>query len=101
MKQLKTRNEQIGRHIFRAAMSLKRFKIISRVFRFDDRSTRASRRNKDKLSPILELWDKWVEILPKLFNPEQNVTVDEQLLGFRCRCPFRQYMRMKPSKYGI
>ena len=43
----------------------------------------------------------WVDILPKCFAPNQDVTVDEQLVSFRGRCPFRQYMPMKPAKYGI
>lgn len=73
-------------------MSLKKFKIISRVIRFDDRETRQRRRSKDKFAAIRELWDKWVEILPNLFNPEAYVTVDEQLIAFRGKCPFRQYM---------
>ncbi|XP_067102695.1 piggyBac transposable element-derived protein 4-like [Osmerus mordax] len=30
-----------------------------------------------------------------------EVTVDEQLLAFRGRCPFKQYMPSKPAKYGI
>jgi len=90
-----------GRPIFRAVMSLKRFKVITRVIRFDDRNTRAIRRPTDKLAPIRELWSKWVEILPKLFNPGECVTIDEQLIGFRGKCPFRQYMPKKPNKYGI
>lgn len=91
-------SEENGRHIFRATMSLKRFKELSRVLRFDDRNRR---RKSDKLAPIQDLWNKWVDILPNLYNPGENVTVDEQLIGFRGRCPFRQYMPKKPSKYGI
>lgn len=30
-----------------------------------------------------------------------HVTIDEQLLGFRGKCPFRQYIPSKPDKYGI
>ncbi|XP_066260434.1 piggyBac transposable element-derived protein 4-like [Euwallacea similis] len=71
-----------GRPIFGATMSLKTFKKISRVIRFDNRQTR-------------------IEILPKLYNPSENVTVNEQLVAFRGRCPFRQYMPSKPAKYGI
>lgn len=37
-------DDKKGRHIFRATMPLKRFKVISRILRFDDRSTRAARR---------------------------------------------------------
>ena len=29
------------------------------------------------------------------------MTVDEQLVCFRGRCPFRQYIPSKPGKYGI
>jgi hypothetical protein len=28
-------------------------------------------------------------------------TVDEQLVGFRGRCPFRMYLPSKPDRYGI
>ena len=62
-------NEQNGRHFFRATMSLKRFRVISRVIRFDDRSTRAACRITDKLR---DLWDKWVDIFGKLMNPGEN-----------------------------
>ncbi|CAD7090716.1 unnamed protein product [Hermetia illucens] len=53
---------EIGRPIFRAVMSNKTFKKISRFIRFDDRSTRSSRRETDKFAPIRELWDSWVDI---------------------------------------
>ncbi|XP_037552794.1 piggyBac transposable element-derived protein 4-like, partial [Nematolebias whitei] len=36
-----------------------------------------------------------------MFNPGPEVTVDERLLPFRGKCPFRQYMPSKPGKYGI
>ncbi|XP_053351170.1 piggyBac transposable element-derived protein 4-like [Clarias gariepinus] len=94
-------NEENGRPIFRATMSLETFHIISRVIRFDNRDTRAGRRERDKLAAIRDVWNKWVEILPLMYNPGIHVTVDERLVPFRGRCPFRQYMPSKPSKYGI
>ncbi|XP_077128955.1 26S proteasome non-ATPase regulatory subunit 14 isoform X1 [Ranitomeya variabilis] len=93
-------NCETGRHIFRATMCLERFHEISRVLRFDSKTDRMERRAKDKLAPIRNVWNQWVEILPKLYNGE-NVTVDEQLVAFRGRCPFRQYIPSKPAKYGI
>ncbi|KRZ55972.1 PiggyBac transposable element-derived protein 4 [Trichinella nativa] len=39
--------------------------------------------------------------LPKVYNPSENVTVDERLYPFKGRCQFRQYMPKKPAKYGI
>ncbi|KAM4036366.1 LOW QUALITY PROTEIN: piggyBac transposable element-derived protein 4-like [Anomaloglossus baeobatrachus] len=94
-------DSETGRHIFRATMSVKRFHQISRVLRFDNKSNRIERRATDKLAPIRDLWNKWVENLPIFYNPGDNVTVDEQLVSFRGRCPFRQCIQSKPAKYGI
>ncbi|XP_008423828.1 piggyBac transposable element-derived protein 4-like [Poecilia reticulata] len=94
-------NEEYGRPIFRATMSLETFHMISRVIRFDNRDTRAGRREKDKLAAIRDVWDKWVNILPLLYNPGPHVTVGESLVPFRGCCPFRQYVPNKPAKYGI
>ncbi|KAL6489250.1 hypothetical protein MHYP_G00029910 [Metynnis hypsauchen] len=87
-----------SRNIFRATMSLQTFQMISRVLRFDNRDTRAK---PDKLAPIRDVWEKWVQLLPLMFNPGPEVTVDERFLPFRGKCPFRQYMPSKPGKYGI
>ncbi|XP_016409956.1 piggyBac transposable element-derived protein 4-like, partial [Sinocyclocheilus rhinocerous] len=92
---------EMGRAIFRTTMPLKDFERLSSVLRFDDKSTRAARRETDKLAPIRELWEKWVERFPMMYNPGLNVTVDECLLGFRDRCLFKQYMLSKPAKYGL
>ena len=42
-----------------------------------------------KFTPIRDLWNQGVDLLPKFYNPSENVTVDEQLVAFRGRCPFR------------
>ena len=97
-------NPETGRPIFSAAMSLKTFCCISRVLRFDDKSDRRARRADDKLAPLRDFWEHWEEILSKFYNPGTNVTVDEQLVRFRGRCPFKQYIPINPqstgSKYG-
>ncbi|XP_058645114.1 piggyBac transposable element-derived protein 4-like isoform X1 [Onychostoma macrolepis] len=90
-----------GRPIFRATMSQKSFKSLSRVLCFYNKDKRRSQQKKDKLAPVRNIWDKWVQRLPLLYNPGPNVTVDECLVRFRGRCPFKQYMPSKPGKYGI
>ncbi|XP_039633663.1 piggyBac transposable element-derived protein 4-like [Perca fluviatilis] len=90
-----------GRAIFRATMTLKMFHKISRVIRFDDKDTRDNRSARDKLAPIRNVWDKWVSLLPLMYDPGADVTVDERLVPFRGRCPFKQYIPSKPGKYGI
>ncbi|XP_014823495.1 PREDICTED: piggyBac transposable element-derived protein 4-like, partial [Poecilia mexicana] len=82
-------------------MALSLFRIYSKLIQFDDRESSPARRMTDKLAAIREVWDKWVERLPYLYNPGPDVTVDEQLVPFRGHCPFRQYMPSKPAKYGI
>ncbi|XP_029600134.1 piggyBac transposable element-derived protein 4-like [Salmo trutta] len=90
-----------GRTVFRATMPLKVFHKYSRLLRFDDRRTRPARLAADRLAAIREVWDLWQERLPALYNPGSDLTVDEQLVPFRGRCPFRQYIPSKPAKYGI
>ncbi|XP_035223678.1 uncharacterized protein LOC118196351 [Stegodyphus dumicola] len=69
--------------------------------RFDDIQTRQSRKELDKLAPIREFFENFVENWQKSYSVGEYVTIDEKLEFFRGRCPFRQYMPKKPSKYGI
>ncbi|KAE8293238.1 hypothetical protein D5F01_LYC08343 [Larimichthys crocea] len=84
-------------HIFQAAMSRKMFVMISRVLRFDDHLSRPRQRANDKLDAVREFWDLWIARLPLMFNPG----TDEQLVPYRGRCNFRQYMPMKLGRYGL
>lgn len=53
------------------------------------------------MAPIRMIFDKWMHRLKNSYIPGKNVTVDEQLVPFRRRCPFIQYMPSKPAKYGM
>lgn len=94
-------NDDTGRPIFRATVSLETFKTINRCVRFDDKSNRIERRARDKLAPIRFVFDTWAHNLQKCYNLSSNVTVDEQLLLFRGQCPFLQYIPSKPDRYDI
>ena len=94
-------SRKYGRPIFVATMSLKRFKLILRFCRFDNKITREERRATDKLAAIRDLWTMYVATLRKYYIPGTDITVDEQLVPFRGRCPFKQYIPSKPAKYGI
>lgn len=105
----KSRNEPViqlwskndGRAIFNKAMSRNRFQELLRCLRFDDAAARRAKQTKDKLQPIRECFDMWNVYLRELYNPGWCMTVDEQLVTFRGRCPFRQYIPSKPGRYGI
>ncbi|KAK1882537.1 PiggyBac transposable element-derived protein 4 [Dissostichus eleginoides] len=82
-------------------MTHTKFRLINTTLRFDDKLMRPSRHREDKLAPIRSLWEKWTHHIPMLFNPGEDVCVDEQLVLFRGRCKFRQYIPSKPAKYGL
>lgn len=90
-----------GCPIYRAAMSKGRFEFLISCLRFDDPETRTERQEQDKFAPIRKVWEEFIEKCTRYYVPRKNLTVDEQLLGFRGRCPFRMYIPNKPAKYGI
>lgn len=96
-----TKNPAFQRPIFRATMSRNRMKSLLRFLRFDDLATRPERRALDKLAPIREIHDLFASNCKKAYVPNPDVCIDEQLVPFRGRCPFRVYMKSKPDKYGI
>ena len=94
-------SHEFGRPIFRDAMSINRFETLCCSLRFDDKTTRSQRQERDKFCAIREIFEIFARQLPKYFRPSDSVTIDEQLMAFRGRCSFKQYMPMKPAKYGI
>ncbi|CAB3225846.1 unnamed protein product [Arctia plantaginis] len=66
-----------------------------------DKATRQDRRASDKFAPIREFWEKFIGHCKQWYKPSSYLTIDEQLVGFRGRCPFRIYIPNKPNKYGI
>lgn len=90
-----------GRPIFKAAFSINRFEQIVSFMRFDDRDTRQVRKINDKFAPFRSLWNAFNENCRKNYNVGPYVTIDEQLIPFRGRCSFRQYMPKKPDKYAM
>lgn len=90
-----------GCPLYRAAMSKGRFEFLVSCLRFDNPDTRVERLKEDKFAPVRKVWDMFIDNCRRLYVPRENLTVDEQLLGFRGKCPFRMYIPNKPAKYGI
>lgn len=87
--------------LYKATMSVNRFEDIRKALRFDDKRTRSVRLQTDKLAPISYVWNLFLDNCRKVIIPSEFVTIDEQLVPFRGKCSFIQYMPKKPSKYGI
>ena len=93
--------EKWGMPIFRQTMARNKFREIMRFLRFDDKSSRRHRLATDKFCMISEIWGRFVENCQSAYKPSENLTIDEQLLPSKARCPFTQYMPCKPDKFGI
>lgn len=94
-------NRLRGIPLFRATMSRNRFQAILSCIRFDDKDTRSARRVNDKLAPIRDIFTMINATLGKYYSPGKTVVIDEQLVPFRGRCSFKQYIPSKPDKYGM
>ena len=94
-------DHKYGPPIFRATMPKYRFIALTRFMRFDNKETQTARRAEDKLAPIRELFNEINTLLLRYYTPSEYLTVDEQLVPFKGRCPFRQYIPSKPDKYGM
>ena len=94
-------SETFGPPILRATMPLKRFMLFLFSARFDDKCTRKERVKSDKLAAIRSVFDAFAAKCRNSYRPSSFVCVDETLVGFRGRCPFRVYIPSKPDRYGI
>ena len=87
--------------MYRATMAVRRYEDIRRLLRFDDKRTRAERLKTDHMAAFRHIWELFLSNCRTTFIPSECVTIDEQLIPFRGRCKFKQYMPSKPAKYGI
>lgn len=90
-----------GPALARATMGQSRYLAILSHLTFDDSSTREARRPGDKFCLMREVFDIFDANLRRHIIPSENLTVDESLIKYRGRCPFRVYMPQKPGRYGI
>ena len=68
---------------------------------FDDKITQATRRQADKFCLVREVLDKFILNCRLTYHPTAMLTVDEQLLTTKSRCPFTEYMPKKTGKFDI
>ena len=90
-----------GPPLFRAAMGKERYLAILANVSFDDAASREERRKGDKFCIMREVFGIFDHNLRRHIIPSDDITIDESLIKFRGRCPFRVYMPQKPGRYGI
>lgn len=90
-----------GRPFFRAVIAQKRFVFFLRCIRFDNYRTRPQRLKDDRLAAVSSMWEQFIGNLRRHYIPNETLTVDEQLVGYRGYIPGRTYLPSKPAKYGL
>lgn len=89
-------------HWFPSIMSRDRFLAISKYFHCANNEETPERDNpKYKLHKVQAIIEELNKTFKKYYIPKQNLSIDEQMIGTKCRVSFIQYMPKKPKKFGI
>jgi hypothetical protein len=94
-------SENFGLPIIKKIMSRDKFLKIMRFLRFDDKASRQNRIISNKFAMADEIWTRFINNSQACYKPSAELTIDEQLLPCKSRCPFIQFMPNKPDKFGI
>ena len=87
---------------FRSIMSRTQFFEIQKYLHIND-NTKCPPRDQPgyKLHKIQPVIDVLLATFRKYYSPGQCLSVDEQMIGTKCRVSFLQYIPKKPKKFGI
>ncbi|XP_051956388.1 piggyBac transposable element-derived protein 4-like isoform X2 [Xyrauchen texanus] len=82
----------------RGFMSRNRYKAIFAALHVVDPTTE---NNQDCLRKLRYLMDHLKQKCQQLFQPNQNLTIDERMVKSKARSGFKQYMKGKPTRWGF
>lgn len=82
----------------RRFMSVWRYKCLMRFLKVNDAKLENP---KDKLTKVRTLMEFIRRKCMKLYQPYQNISIDERMVKNKGRYGFRQYIRDKPTKWGM
>ena len=88
---------------FRIVMPRNRFRQILRYIHVVDNTNapKCTDPDYDKLWKVRSLLNALEESTSQLYSPHQQVSINESMIGTKCRLLFIQYMPQKPTKWGI
>lgn len=89
---------------FPAVVARDRYFQIMRYLHFTDNRDKVKDRDSpgyDKLFKIRKLLDLLLPRFTEVYSPERNLAVDETLIKFKGRVHFRQFIPIKPGRFGI
>ena len=83
-------------------MSHNRFQTILEFLRFDDNSKyKPTDPNQDRLFKVRPLVKHLVTKFKEAYTPSKNISIDEELMVWKGRLQFKQYILNKHSRFGI
>ena len=96
-------DEMLSTPWFPAVMSRDRFfKILSNLHVVGEpQQAKKGEEGYDVLFKVRPLIDHLAVVFPQYYKPAQHLSVDEMMIGTRCRISFLQYLPNKPTKFGI
>ena len=89
----------IQQHGIPEVTTLVRFQQIWRFFHLANSDNQDL--DNDKFFKVRPLLDLIQPNLEGIYTMHEHVTVDEAMIPFKGRISFRQYMKAKPTKWGI
>jgi hypothetical protein len=88
--------------IFNTVMPRNRYQSILQFLHFADNSLyNANDPNRDKLYKVRPVIDYLVNKFKSVYMPEQNISINEELLLWKGKLAFKQYIPLKRSRFGI
>jgi hypothetical protein len=96
-------NEILTTPWFPSIMSQDSFFKILRYLHLVDSSKQKKRGEEgyDILYKVRPLIDHLGAVFPKYYQPSCQFSIDEMMIGTRCRISFLQYIPKKPTRFGI
>ena len=98
-----TTSEILSTPWFPTIMSRDRFFTILRFLHLVD-STKQKKKGEqgyDVLFKVRPIVDHFSAVFSKYYQPSRTLSIDEMMIGTRCRISFLQYMPKKPTRFGI
>ena len=96
------KNEVLATPFFPSIMSRDCFQNISRYLHLNDstQQKKCGEEGYDKLFKVRPLLDHFSAMFSLYYQPAQHVSIDEMMIGTRCRVAFLQYMPKNPQDLG-
>jgi hypothetical protein len=96
-----SKNPILDTPVFSQTMSQDCFELVSKFMHFVDSTTQNTFFGPKKLFKIHSITDYLHNKFQPIYIPTQNIAIDKSLTLWKGRLPFRIYLPLKSSKFGI